>query len=272
MSDVYSLIESVCKPKPNINDLRELLITLAKQHEVHNFVNGTNWLQPTSNSPKAANVPPPAASAIVSAANGAYTVHVTNPSQASKATIYHEVSYAPVKNFSQAVTTLPHTAQTAIAVPTPGTQAFLRIRSSYDRVHWNEHQLIQNTAADAGLQSSAASSNAIVLNQSNYATVTASGSVGGAPTIEVAGPGGPYSGYVHIKGSVQAKRPSATIVNGTFQQTALVAWDGKRFQVGSSLPQVFPDSWEPVGQATVNGAPGGGGPTGGNGARMTAIS
>ena len=36
MSDVYSLIESVCKPKPNINDLRELFIALAKQHEVHN--------------------------------------------------------------------------------------------------------------------------------------------------------------------------------------------------------------------------------------------
>lgn len=271
MSDVYSLIESVCKPKPNINDLRDLLITFAKQHEQANFINGSNWVTPTSSNPKAASLPPPAASAVVSGANGAYTVHVTNPSQAAKATIYHEVSYAPVKNFSQNVTTLPHTAQTAIAVPTPGTTSFLRIRSSYDRVHWNQHQLVQNTAVDAGLQSSAASSNAMVLNQSNYATVTAEGSVGGAPTIKVFGPAGPYNGYVAVKGIVQSKRPSATIINGTFQQTALVAWDGKRFQVGSSLPQVFPDSWEPVGQAVVNGQPGGGGVVGGNGARLTAI-
>ena len=271
MSDIYSLIESVCKPRPNINDLRDLLISFAKQHELHNNVTGTNWLNPTSGAQKAGNTPPPAASAIVDGANGAYTVHVTNPSQASNATIYHEVSYAPVKNRSQNVTVLPHTAQTAIAVPTPGTKSFLWLRSSYDRVHWNQHQLIQNTAVDAGLQSSAASSNAMVLNQSNYATVTAKGSVGGAPTIEVHGPAGPYNGYVHVKGTVQSTRPSATIVNGTYQETALVAWDGKQFQVGSSLPEVFPDSWEPVGQAVVNGPPGGGGPTGGNGSRLTAI-
>jgi hypothetical protein len=271
MSDVYALIESVCKPKPNINDLRDLLLTFARQHELHNNVTGTNWLNPTSASQKASNTPPPAASAIVSGANGAYTVHVTNPNQASNATIYHEVSYAPVKNFSQAVTTLPHTNQTAIAVPTPGTVSFLRIRSSYDRVHWNQHQLIQNTASDAGLQSSAASANAMVLNQSNYATVTAEGSVGGAPTISIHGPAGPYNGYVAVKGTVQSTRPSATIVNGTYQETAIVAWDGKQFQVGSALPHVFPDSWEPVGLATVNGAPGGGGAVGSNGGRLTAI-
>ena len=271
-NDIPALIESVCKPHADVNDMRTLLLAFYAQHNVHNQSNGTNWLSPTSSTQKAAGLPPPAATASAQGANGAYTLNIQNPDLAVNKTIYHEVSYSPVKNFSQDVTTLPHTAQTSIAVPTPGTSSFLRIRSSYDRVHWNQHQLIQNTAVDAGLQSSEASANAMVLNQSNYATVTAEGSVGGAPVIRIAGPGGPYSGYVAIKGTVQSKRPSATIVNGTYQQTAFVAFDGKRFQVGSSLPQTFPDSWEPVAQVVVNGTPGGGGPTGANPGRLIDLS
>jgi hypothetical protein len=271
MPDIRSLIEAVCKPHSNVNDQRVLYEAFMNQLELHNQSTGTAWLNPTSSTQKASTVPPPLASAAAVGANGAYQVNIANPSQAANATIYHEISYSPVKNFSQGVTTLPHSAQTSVVVPTPGTSGFIRFRSSYDKVHWNSYQLVQNTAVDAGLQSSGATEPAVVLNQSNYATVTAEGSVGGAPTIKVFGPAGPYNGYVAIKGSVQSKRPSATIINGTYQQTAVVAWDGRRFQVGSSLPEVFPDSWEPVGQAVVNGAPGGGGPTGGNGARLTAI-
>ena len=185
MPDIRSLIEAVCKPHSNVNDQRVLYEAFMNQLELHNQSTGTAWLNPTSSTQKASTVPPPLASAAAVGANGAYQVNIANPSQAANATIYHEISYSPVKNFSQGVTTLPHSAQTSVVVPTPGTSGFIRFRSSYDKVHWNSYQLVQNTAVDAGLQSSAATEPAVVLNQSNYATVTAEGSVGGAPTIKV---------------------------------------------------------------------------------------
>jgi len=269
MSDVRSLIESAVGGDKE--DLRRLLLQFNDQLTLHNQVTGTNWVDPTSGVQKASTTPPPPATAVAAGANGTISLQITNPAQAAKATIYHEVSYSTVKNFSQNVTTLPVSPNNTVAIPAPGQAPFVRLRSSYDGATWNTHQLVQQTVVDAGLQSSAASSPAMVLNQSNYATVTGQGAPGEVPVIQVYGPNGPYSGYTAVKGTKQSSRPSATILNSNYQQSQFVAWDGKRFQIGTTLPQVLNDSWEPVGQALVNGAPGGGGTLGGNGSRLTAI-
>ena len=268
MADNKSLIESAVKG--NVNDLRTLLLQYNDQFELHNQATGTNWNNPTSGSQKPSTTPPPAATATAAGANGAITVQITNPSQAAKATIYHEVSYSTVKNFSQNVTTLPASPAGSVTIPAPGQAPFIRIRSSYDGSTWNSHQLIQNTAVNAGLQSSAGSEPATVLNNWNYANVVGGG-VGGTPTIQVYGPNGPYSGYTAGRGSTQMSRPSATIMNTSYKQNQIVAFDGKQFQLASTLPGAMNDSWEPVGQAGTQAAPGGGGNMGGNGARLTAI-
>jgi hypothetical protein len=269
MSDVKSLIESAVGG--NKEDLRTLLQQFMLEHVQAHQVTGTNWVNPTSGTAKPSTVPPPPATAVAAGANGTISLQITNPAQAAKATIYHEVSYSNVKNFSQNVTTLPSSAANTVSIPAPGQAPFVRIRSSYDGVTWNTHHLVQQTGVDAGLQSSAATVPAMALNQSNYATVTGQGAPGEVPVIQVHGPNGPYSGYTAVRGTVQNSRPSATILNTNYESSQIVAWDGKRFQIGTTLPQVLNDSWEPVGQAVVNGEPGGGGTLGGNGSRLTAI-
>ena len=269
MSDTRSLIESAVGGSKE--DLRRLLLAFNDQFELHNQATATAWLNPTSSKQKPSTTPPPAASAVAQGANGTIAVQITNPSQAAKATLYHEVSYSPVKNFSQGVTTLPPSPAGLVTIPAPGQAPFVRIRSSYDGSTWNQHQLIQQTAVKAGLQSSAASEPGTVLNNWNYANVSGQGAGGQIPLIQVYGPAGPYSGYVAGRGTVQVRRPSATILNVNFDQSQIVAFDGKQFQISPTLAPALHDSWEPVGQAIVNGPPGGGGISGGNGARMTAI-
>jgi hypothetical protein len=269
MSDVRSLIESAVGG--NREDLRRLLLAFNDQFELHNQATGTSWLNPTSGVQKPSTTPPPAASATVQGANGTIAVQITNPAQAAKATIYHEISYSTVKNFSQNVTTLPPSPAGLVTIPAPGQAPFIRIRSSYDGQTWNQHKLIQNAAVTAGLQSSAATEPAVALNNWNYANVKGSGSGGQIPQIQVYGPNGPYSGYTAGRGSLQVKRPSATILNVNYTSAQIVAFDGKQFQISSTLPPVLSDTLEPVGQALMNGVIGGGGINGGNGGRLTAI-
>ena len=269
MSETRSLIESAVKG--NKEDLRRLLLAFSDQHELHNQVTGTNWLNPTSGVQKAGSTPPPPATATAAGANGTISLTITNPAQAAKATIYHEVSTSPVKNFSQGVTVLPVSANNTVSIPAPGQAPFVRIRSSYDGSTWNTHQLIQQTAVDAGLQSSAASEPGMALNNWNFANVVGQGAPGQVPLIRVYGPNGPYSGYTAGRGTKQGTRPSATILNSNYAQSQIVAFDGKHFQLSSTIAGAMNDKWEPVGQALVNGTPGGGGISGGNGARLTAI-
>lgn len=271
-NDLPSLVESVCKPQPDVNDHRVLLNSILEEISGINTSIGRAPLYPTSSTQAAASLPPPLATATAQGANGTIALSIQNPLLAANATIYHEVSYSTTKNFSQNVTTLPKTAQTSVVIPAPGQAPFVRYRSSFDGVHWNSHQFVQNSAVEAGLQSSAATSNALVLNQSNYATVVGNASAGGIPSVQVYGPSGPYNGYTRVKGTQQSSRPSATIINAGYQSDSFVAWDGKKFQLGNTLPQTFNDDWEPVGQALVNGQPGGGGATGGNGGRLTAVT
>lgn len=193
---------------------------------------------------------PPAASVAVSAANGIYSVQITNPSNAQNTTIYHEVSYSPVKNFSQGIITLAVSPATGVVIPSPGTALFFRLRSSYDRSTWNNHQLAKNSASSSGLVSSAALSNNAPLNQSNFASVD-SVSNGGSALVRIYGLAGPHHGYVQQKGMQQLSRPSGTIANISFGSTKVAAFDGKKFRIASIIPGVFDDSWEPVGIVSV---------------------
>jgi len=268
-AEIRSMIESAVGG--NREDLRNLLLQFMNEHVQAHQVTGTNWVSPTSGTLPSSTTPPPAATAAAQGANGVISLQITNPTQAAKATIYHEVSYSPVKNFSQGVTTLPVSANNTVSIPAPGQAPFVRIRSSYDGSTWNTHQLIQQTAVQAGLQSSAACEPGTVLNNWNYANVVGQGAPGQVPLIQVYGPNGPYHGYTAGRGTTQVSRPSATILNTDYSENQIVAFDGKRFQISPVLPGVLKDSWEPVGLAQVNGTPGGGGIKGGNGARLTAI-
>lgn len=269
MSDNKSLIESAIGGSKE--DLRTLLQQYNSQLTLLHGVTGTAPPNPTSGAQKAVTTPPPAATATASGANGTISVQITNPSQAAKSTIYHEVSYSTVKNFSQNVTTLPPSPAGSVLIPAPGQAPFIRVRSSYDGSTWNSHQLVQQSAVAAGLQTSAASEPATSLNNWNYATVIGQGQPGQIPLVQVYGPNGPYSGYTAGRGTAQVSRPSATILNTDFATDQVVAFDGKRFQISPQLPGVMNDSWEPVGLAQSDGTPGGGGTAGGNGGRLTAI-
>lgn len=253
MADIPALIESVCKPNSNVEDQRTLLLAFYNQLNLVNNANGLNWLNPTSGAQKSATTPPPQAGIKVTGANGLYVVQITNPSLAANATIYHEVSYSPVKNFGQNVTTEPISAATGMVVPSPGQTLFFRLRSSFDRTSWNAYQYAQTTAVQSGLQSSQATENNVALNISNFASVD-SAALGTMAAVRVYGTGGLYHSYQAVKGVSTGTRPSATIINVPFGSNQIVAYDGKQFRLAPILPGVFQDNWEPVGKVSVVGS------------------
>lgn len=167
MPNIPALIESAAKG--NVEDFRTLMLSMYDQFNLVNTATGLNWLTPGEVTAQAGT--PPLAKLTVSGANGIYAAEITNPSNAASVTLWHEISYSPVKNFSQQVTTLEPTSATGVVVPSPGTQLYFRLRSSYDRSTWNSYQYASTSAVASGLQSSAATENNVVLNQSNYATV-----------------------------------------------------------------------------------------------------
>lgn len=230
-----SLIESAARG--NKEDMRLLLTQFAGFFQAQGTVAGQL-------------AAPPAASIAVSAANGMYSVQIANPSNAQNTPLYHEVSYSPVKNFSQGVITLAASPATGVVIPSPGTALFFRLRSSYDRSTWNNYQLAKNSASNSGLVSSAALSNNTPLNQSNFASVDSVAN-GSAALVRIYGLAGPYHGYVQQKGPTQLSRPSGTIANVAFGSTKVAAFDGAKFRIAAIIPGVFHDDWEPVGIVSV---------------------
>lgn len=256
MADFNSLIESAAAALPegqSREDFRTLFQQLVAQDQTMGTAIGVSQLYPTSGTQKAGSTPPPAATVSATGANGNISVGITNPVLPVNSNIWHEVSYSTVKNFSTGVTTMPPTLSTSIAIPAPGQQLFVRVRSSFNQKNWNSYQLAQNSAVDAGLQTSTATENNVVLNQSNFATVDSIAN-GSSAAVRVFGTSGPYNSYVAVKGIQQNTRPSATIINVEYDSTQIVAHDGDKFQVQPILPGVFPDSWEPVGQVAVVGS------------------
>lgn len=204
----------------------------------------------TGNTPTA---PPAVGTLNVSAANGTYVIAVTPASQGGlQGTVYNEISYSTIQSFGQSVTTLPLSAATHFTIPNPGATLYFRLRCTFDQSSYSSYALGTSPVA-SNLQSSAASENNVVLNQSNYAYID---SIAGSTTAEVRiyGAAGPYNGWTGLKGETETARPSATIVNVPFGSTRLAAYNGSEYQLGTVLPQVFGDPLTLVGQVSVVGS------------------
>lgn len=199
----------------------------------------------------------PAQSALsVAGVNGSYAISVTNAAQgASSLPLYHRISYSTVQNFGQNVTTLPASTATTYNVASPGSNAFFKLESSFDGVHWNTPVLTTGGPVAAKLQSSAAQENGTVLNQSNYLYVDSQQDADiGAANVRVYGAAGPYNGGITDKGGTESVAPSATIVNVPLSTNQFVAYDGEQYRLTPQLPGIFDDSNTPIGKVSVVGA------------------
>lgn len=236
--------------------LRTVLLGMYAQLEVHNNATGTNFVEPTNSPQQPSSAPPPLASLSVSGANGAFTVAITNPAQSINKAIYHELSYSTIASFvgGSGVTTLPVSTSTHQTVAQPGLTVFWRLRSSYDQSNWNAYQT-QPGAVSSGLQSSAASSNATVLNQTNYATVDSASSVSGtSAVIRVYGKSGLNTQFPSVKGGVDTILPSATIINVPFATEQVVGFQSTDYVARGTLPEVLTDGMTPIGAVSVVGS------------------
>jgi hypothetical protein len=248
--DIPTLIESL---SPNNEDQRNLYYAFYNQFQLLNKATGNNFSTPVNSTQKASTQPPNVGSISVSGANGVYQANVVNASQGGvNATLYNQVRYSPIKSFGQSVTTMEPSTATSVTVPNPGQTLFFQARWSFDRVNWSSWVLAATTAIASNLQSSAASENNTVLNQSNYLYVD-SIDAGATANVRVYGAAGPYNGGTTIKGGAETAAPSATIVNVAHNTNQIVAYDGEQYQVASTLPGVFSDSLTPIGQVSVVG-------------------
>lgn len=251
MSDIIALARSAAGG--NKEDFLTLMTRFDSQLRLLNAATGNNYLAPTNGSQRPSLPPPAAASLSVAAADGVFTLTVQNPKSSMSATLYHEISYSTLKSFTEGVTTLPPSAATSVTVAGPGKEFYFQIRSSYDKANWSSYALAATTPASAGLVSSASTSQGVVLNQSNYATVD-SVAAGASANIRVYGAAGPRTMWPGVKGPVENLYPSATIVNAAYNSSAIVAVDRGTFMLAATLPQVFGDDVVPVGKVSVVGS------------------
>ncbi len=262
-----ALIESIArKLHPGAQDDARQFFNLLLDN-ITSLSPGGNLLQ-AGGAPAGSSAPPTGVSHSVAGANAAYSVQIANPPNA-KSTIYHELSYSPVVSFTKNVTTLPPTTNTSISIPSPGGNYFFRLRSSYDKKTWTNHQLTSPSAISAGLVESSAISSGAAFNQTNYAVVN-SNTAGPAAQVNISGPSGQFTPYTAVKGTKQVLRPSATIFGSGLTASQFVGWDGDQYRLAPTLAQVLSDNLEPVGAITVGSTQtGGGGTGGGNGGRLT---
>ena len=232
-------------------DLRTILLGMLEQHLAVGGALGINLLEPTNSPQKALTQPPPVGLLEVTGANGAFTISVTNVSQSINKTVYNEISYSPSSSFSNGVVVLPVSTATHQTLPAPGLTVYWRLRSSYDQANWNAYTRLPGTVS-SGLQTSAASNHATVLNQTNYATVD-SVAVGGTANVRVYGKGGPLTQYPAVKGAAETILPSATIINVPLSSEQVVGFDGSDYQVRGTLPEQLIDTIVPTGAVSVVG-------------------
>jgi hypothetical protein len=244
------------------NDLRESLTSL--HLAVQSIYSGATAPLKKVDATSTKNLGPPGQCGLsVTGANGSFTVTITLPQQASgssapanatNAPIYQQLQSATAANFTAGLITYPTGTGTSYVFPNPGATLYWRLRSSYDQNTWNNYST-QPGAVSAGLQSSAASEPATALNQTNFARVDSIGA-GSSATIRVYGSGGVGTSWTSGSGTNTKVIPAGTIMNVTYGTTQFVAWTGSQYQVKSSLSQVLPDSWTPVGSTSVisNGA------------------
>lgn len=238
--------------------LRVLLNAFADQMGAIAQAGGPSLLEPTSGgktlTPTTST--PPAPPFTVTGKNGVFSFAITPQKAPFRSTVYFEVSYSESSNFGNA-SALPLTPSASFQFPLPGAVLYFRIRSTYDGTNFSAYRpSAGNPAVSAGLQSSAATSNATALNITNYALCDAV-PVGGTQNVRVYGAAGPGTMWPAVKGEAETILPSATIINSTLGSKPFVAWDPEteQFVVRNTLPQVFADHLVPVGQV---GTPEGG--------------
>lgn len=272
-SDALAKIESVCRSlRPGAADDFRLLMRDIVIANLTAQAPGGNLIQ-IGGVKSGAAAAPVGVTHSVAGANGVATVNIANPPNTAPNTIWHEVSYSPLKSFTKGVTTQEPTQATSVTIPQSGVQAYYRLRSSFDKVNWSPYQFPQGgpVPVDAGLVESSAMAPGAAFNQTNFATVESPGSGTGA-LVSIHGPGGPFSSYTAIKGTTQSVRPAAVIVGNVQSFQSFIGWDGGQYQFKSSLAEVLADNLEPVGAVVIgSGVNGGGGANGGNGGRLTAI-
>lgn len=247
-----ALVESVARnlPPSARDDFRNLLnqIILAN---LTAFTPGGNLLQ--IGGPKASSsAPPTGVTHSVTGANGVATVAIANPSSAKSSPIWHEISYSPLKSFTQSVTTLPPTTATNVTIPQSGVSAFYRLRSSFDKKTWSNYQFPTSgpVAVDAGLVEATAMTPGAAFNQTNFAVVNSEAS-GGAAVVTISGVGGSLTPYTAVRGTTQAQRPSGAIAGIAPLSNQFIGWDGKQFHAKPTLAAVLADNLEPVGKVNV---------------------
>jgi hypothetical protein len=242
-------IESAAKGD---TDRKEFYLSILENIQMLCAATGTNILAKTNSPQQPIQPPPPQAALKVTGANANFTYQITNPPLSVNATLYHELSYSPVSNFTSGTTVLPVSPATHGSVALPGTAVYWRLRSSYDQANWNSYTFAG--LVSSGLQSSAATSNAVGLNQTNYAIVDSVDNGVGSANVRVYGTSGPQTMYPYVKGADETILPSATIVNVPHGTNKVVAYDGEQYMVKDTLPQVLADGLIPTGAVSVVGS------------------
>lgn len=238
----------------NIPDftLRTILLSMYDQFDLHNQVTGTNWIQPTNSPQKPAAAVPAQGSLSVSGENGIFSIVATNPKESVNKTLYIEVSHSP--QIGGSYTALPIATATRQNLPSPGVTVFFRARWSYDQNNWSGYYTIPS-AVSSGLQSSAATENANVLNQTNYANVDSVSNIAGdSANVRIYGKAGVATQFPAVKGAVEEILPSATVINVPFASSQLVGYDGKDYAVRGTLPEILADGYRPIGAVSVVGS------------------
>lgn len=243
----------------NKEAMRQVLTAMYEQFGAIAQAGGPALLEPTSGGAALAQTvqTPPVPTLVVTGANGIFNIAITPASAPFGQTQFYEVSYSTTSNFGNA-TALPLTPGTNFTFAGPGHTFYWRIRATYNKSNFSAYQPSQgNPAIAAGLQSSAATSNATALNITNYAVVDAVPNGLGSQNVRVYGTAGPGTMFPAVKGPVETILPSATIINSPLGSQPFVAYDPEsgQYVTRDTLPQVFADNLVPIGQV---GTPEGG--------------
>ena len=236
--------------------VRTVLLGMLDQHIVVGEALGISVLAPTNSPQEPASAPPPPATFSVVGENGAFNIEITNPAQSINKTIYHELSYSSQVSFvgGSGVTTLPVSTATKLSIPAPGVTAFWRLRSSYNQNNWNSYRVLPGNIS-SGLQSSAASEAATVLNQTNYANVDSVSNVANtSANVRIYGKAGLNTQYPSVKGGVETIMPSATVINVPYATEQVVGYNGEDYVARGTLPEVLADEMVPIGAVSVVGS------------------
>jgi hypothetical protein len=242
--------------------LQQTLQAIILKTQQYDAALGIGTIKKVDASTPATSAPPAQSTLTAVGANGNITVSIQLPQQttgapqnSSKSVIYQEISTSTVANFTTVQQTYPLTTTTSMTIAAPGQTLWIRLRSTTDQKTFNSYQVVGPIAA--GLQTSAASEPATVLNQTNFARVD-SVAAGGTATIRVYGSGGVGTSWAYGSGTNSKVIPAGTILNVAYGTgtPSFVAWTGSQYVVKPSLSQVLPDSWLPVGSVSVisNGA------------------